>query len=200
MNSTDQKVIVDFYNQSFAEFGNDARSVHWSGKVSQDARFEVLINIAPLAGMSILDVGCGLGDLYKFLITKKIPIDYFGIDIVPNFIARSQERFPDARFELMDASLITETYDYILASGAFSLTTADSKNYYFSIIRNLFKHAKYGFAFNMLNADTHQSNETYFAYNMDEVERYCKTLTSKVTIISGYLPQDFTVYMYKEEK
>jgi len=197
MNPNDTQRILDFYEDSFAKYGNDARSVHWSGEISQTVRFEVLSNIAPLAGMSVLDVGCGLGDLYKFFITKQIPVEYTGIDIVPAFITRAQERFPDAHFELGDMSSLCEDYDYIFVSGAFNLTTTNSKEYYFTLIKNLFRHSKRGLAFNMLNSDTHQTDEIYVSYNIDEVTRYCKTLTDKVVVIDNYLPQDFTIYMYK---
>lgn len=197
MDPDDQEGIVGFYEESFAKYGNDPRSVHWSGEISQRVRFEVLANIAPLLGMSVLDFGCGLGDLYKFFIAKQIPVAYTGIDIVPVFINRARERFPDARFELRDVLSLDEDYDYILVSGAFNLTTVNSKEYYFTTIKNLFARSKCGLAFNMLNSDTHQTDETYVSYNIDEVTRYCKTLADKVVIISGYLPQDFTVYMYK---
>lgn len=191
--------ILDFYEDSFAKYGNDPRSVHWSGEISQIARFEVLSNIASLNEKRILDAGCGLGDLYKFFLSKKIPIEYMGVDIVPNFVELARERFPNARFMLGDMTSPEEEFDYVLASGAFTIA-ADGidKNYYFKLIKNMFARAKYGFAFNMLNNATHKTDETYLSYDIDEVMSYCKTLTENVTIITDYLPQDFTVYMYKK--
>ena len=197
MNPSDTNKIVKFYEDSFLKYGNDARSVHWSGEISQHARFDVLSNIAPLSNMRILDVGCGLGEIYKFFISKKIPIDYTGVDVVPVFINRARERFPGARFVLGDAYSIDESYDYILASGVFSLSITQGKEHYFAMIKNLFNHAKYGLAFNMLNEDGHPTNETYISYNIDEVTRYCKTISNRVVVVSNYLPQDFTVYMYR---
>ncbi len=194
----DPKKILDFYEDSFAKYGNDPRSVHWSGEISQNARFEVLSKIAPLDSKKILDAGCGIGDLYKFFLSKKISVDYTGIDIVPAFIERARERFPEARFILAEMGSATEQYDYILASGAFTiLADGIDKDYYFSLIRDMFSHAKIGFAFNMLNAATNPADETYLSYDIDEVVRFCKTLTDKVVVIDGYLPQDFTVYMYR---
>lgn len=198
MNSDDTERMLRFYEDSFAQHGNDPRSVHWSGEISQGVRFEVLAGIAPLAGKSVLDVGAGLGDLYKFFLANQIPVDYTGIDIVPAFIERAQERFPDTRFVLGDMSSLDEDYDYILVSGAFNFTVADSKEYYFAMIKHLFAYARSGLSFNMLDATAHPTNETYIAYDIDEVTRYCKTLTDNVKVISGYLPQDFTVYMYKQ--
>lgn len=199
MSTHDPKEILDFYEDSFSKYGTDARSVHWSGEISQTARFQVLANIAPLENKRILDAGCGLGDLYKFFLTKKIEVDYFGIDIMPAFIARAKERFPEAHFELGDIASIQEQYDYIFASGALTIAAdyAD-KDYYFEMIRVMFEHAKEGIAFNMLNQATYQGDKTYISYDIDEVTEYCKTLTDHVVVVSDYLPQDFTVYMYKK--
>jgi len=200
MNDDDQKRITDFYEDAFEAYGNDPRSVRWADEETQRTRFEVLNKIADLRGKRVLDVGCGLGDLYKFFILKQITVDYTGIDIVPVFIDRARERFPDATFRVEDISLLDEQYDYVLASGALNLTVADSKQYYFSLIKKMFACAKDGLAFNMLNSVTHPTDETYTSYNIDEVTAYCKTLTNNVVVVADYLPWDFTVYMYKEGK
>lgn len=199
MNNLAKKRILDFYEDSFLKYGNDPRSVHWSGEISQTARFNVLCDIAPLGSKHILDAGCGLGDLYKFFLTRAIPVNYTGIDIVPAFIDRARERFPDANFLLQDISSIDEQYDYVLASGALTIASEEAdKKYYFDVIKIMFAHAKYGVAFNMLNKATYPTDETYISYDIDEVTKYCKTIADNVVIISDYLPQDFTIYMYKK--
>ena len=43
------------------------RILDWASPQSQEARFQVLADEVPLAGKTLLDVGCGLGDLYGFL-------------------------------------------------------------------------------------------------------------------------------------
>lgn len=199
MNPEDKKRMLGFYEASFAQYGNDPRSVHWSGEISQNVRFEILANIAPLTNASVLDVGCGLGDIYKFFISKRIPVDYTGIDVVPAFIERARERFPDARFDIADAMSLEHNYDYIFVSGALNFTTAGKEKYYFDMIKTLFEYTNKGLAFNMLNREAHPTNETYLSYDINEVTQFCKTLTNNVVVISDYLPQDFTVYMYKQE-
>ena len=197
MTPEEKQRLINYYENSLKEYGDNAQAVHWLNHNTQEIRFEILSKIADLNNKKILDVGCGLGDLYKFLISKNINTEYSGIDIVPEFIAKAQKHFPNLKFQIKDISDINEEYDYILASGVFSFNVEDSKNYYFSLIKRIFEHAKYGFAFNMLNSVAHNTDETYFAYDVNEVLAYCKTLTENVKIVSDYLPQDFTVYMYK---
>lgn len=197
MHDDDQKRIHDFYEGALEAYGTDPRSVHWASGESQKVRFEVLSKIADLSGKRILDVGCGLGDLYKFFVTKEISVEYTGIDIIPAFVTRACERFPDATFRDADIFLVNDQYDYVLASGALNFTVADNKEYYFSMIKKMFECAASGLAFNMLNRAEHANDETYVSYDVDEVTTYCKTLTDKVVVVADYLPWDFTVYMYK---
>lgn len=197
MNEDDKKRIFDFYEGALKRYGTDPRSVHWAEEETQKVRFEILNNIADLRDKRILDVGCGLGDLYKFFITKEIHVDYTGIDIIPDFIARAQERFPDAVFKTTDIFSVNEQYDYVLASGALNFAVADSKEYYFSMIKKMFECSKNGLAFNMLNKAEHSNDETYSSYDIGEVVAYCKTLTDKVAVVTDYLPWDFTIYMCK---
>lgn len=198
MNHDDKKRIVDFYENALAQYGNDARSVHWADTHSQEIRFEILNKIAPLENKCVLDVGCGLGDLYKFFAAKKIAADYSGIDIVPAFIEKARMRFPGASFLCGDAETVQKNYDYIFASGVLSFAVSGGKEHYFEMIKLLFEHAKEGLAFNMLKAGEHVSNDTFITYDPQEVVNYCKTLSPHVELVEGYLPWDFTIYMYKK--
>jgi cyclopropane fatty-acyl-phospholipid synthase-like methyltransferase len=198
MKHDDEKRLVDFYEKAFAEHGNDARSVQWADEKNQIIRFAILEKIAPLEGKSVLDVGCGLGDLYKFFAARGIGVEYSGMDIVPAFVDRARERFPGAEFMCGDVETLNKEYDYILASGVLSFAMQGGKEYYFEMIKRLFSQAREGFAFNMLNESAHPSDDTYLAYNTEEVTAYCKTLSPRVIVMTGYLPWDFTVYMYKK--
>ncbi len=61
----------------------------------------------------------------------------------------------------------------------------------------MFDCANKGVAFNMLNTDIHVNDDTYAAYDPDEVSDFCKTFCDNVQIVMGYLPQDFTIYLMK---
>lgn len=201
MNSDDYKRILDFYENSFSLYGgNDPHSVHWASEGSQYLRFEVLTKIGDLNSKSVLDVGCGLGELYKFFLKEEIDVTYSGIDIIPIFIERARVRFPDAHFTLANAETLIEDYDYIVASGAFTFEVKDAKEYYFAIIKNLFLHARIGLAFNMLSIESHTTDDNaYIAYDKEEVIAFCKTLSPHVVLVDNYLSWDFTVFVYKNK-
>src|ERR1035437_4210533 len=135
----DEKRFFDFYKEALSLYGNDVKSLHWIDDKSQNIRFEIFNKIADLnnnlSKKSALDVGCGFGDLYKFFISQHIEVDYTGIDIIPDFISRAKEKFPEAKFRVEDIFSTNEKYDYIFASGSLNFTVTDSKNYYFSMIK-----------------------------------------------------------------
>ncbi|MDQ3076926.1 MAG: class I SAM-dependent methyltransferase [bacterium] len=197
-NETDLKRITHFYQSSLQEYGeSDARSVHWVDTFHQMLRFEVLLHVASIDNKKILDVGCGLGDFYKFLIKKKIVVDYTGIDIIPEYIKLSQQKYPNGLFLQKDIFSISEKYDYIFASGVMSFKVENNNEFYFGMIKKMYEIADIGVAFNMLNYADHIDNETFAAYSPKEVAEYCQTFCSRVEVVTDYMPQDFTLFLYK---
>lgn len=91
------------YNKRLLEKGPCAYTLGWGEKKYQIKRFEDLmhtVTVEDLQNKSILDIGCGLGDLYKFLKKKKIKIKkYIGIDINPNFVNISKIDFKKRGFK-----------------------------------------------------------------------------------------------------
>lgn len=67
------------------------------------------------SGASILEVGCGTGDLLALLPNRKIT----GLDLSEKFIAKARERLPHGKFEAGAAELFEsqEKYDFIIVSG-----------------------------------------------------------------------------------
>ncbi|MCC2630574.1 MAG: hypothetical protein K0S38_383 [Candidatus Paceibacter sp.] len=196
---SDHQRILKYYKDALTEYGDhDPRSVHWSSTEGQRKRFRILSQITDLNGSRVLDVGCGLGEFYKFFLENHIDVEYTGIDIIPDFIIQARDRFPAVRFETKDIFETNETYDYVLASGVLTFKVTDNKNFYFSMIKKMYSLAEKGVAFNMLNYETHIDDETYAAYDPNEVADFCRTFCNNVQIVIGYLPQDFTIYLVKE--
>lgn len=190
--------IQTFYQQSYYIFGqSDPRSVRWGNLNDQTKRFAVLSQVADLQGKSILDVGCGLGDLYKYFLQNQIEVNYTGIDIVREFIQGAQNRFPDATFLEQDIFDTKKRFDIILCSGGLSFKVKDNLTYYQDMIRTMYALAKQAVAFNMLDNHIHSDDDTYAAYDPQAIADFCTTLTPRVQVYTDYLPQDFTIYLYK---
>jgi 2-polyprenyl-3-methyl-5-hydroxy-6-metoxy-1,4-benzoquinol methylase len=65
----------------------------------------------------ILEIGCGPGNITKYLLSERPDFDIFGIDIAPNMIELANKNNPTASFAIMDSRQIDEIktkYDGII--------------------------------------------------------------------------------------
>ncbi len=65
----------------------------------------------------ILEIGCGPGNIAKYLLAKRPDFDIFGIDVAPNMIELAKKNNPNAKYAVMDCrniSEITTKFDAII--------------------------------------------------------------------------------------
>lgn len=192
--------LLGFYNGLIAEHGPySPKAVSWENESSKRVRLSVLSEVGNLNNRSILDMGCGFGDLYDQLRTRHKDFSYTGIDINPVLISTAKEKYPGVDFQALDfGEYKGGTTDFILSSGALSFKIDNYKEKYFSVIKHMFETAKVAVAFNMLDSSQHVNDDTFAAYSVPEVYDFCSTLTNKLAVRHDYLPHDFTVYMYHQ--
>ena len=197
LHSDSRKKIENFYRAEWQKHRlRRGCSVGWSTRGGQLLRFEVLEKIGPLNRCSLLDVGSGLGDFYDFLSRRQENFNYTGIDVVEEYVNEAARRYPGEVFKHLELADVSEKYDYVFASGALNTKIPDHREFNFSIIRRMFELARVGVGFNMLNVRQHANDDKYSAYEPEEVLAYCRTLTTRVALIQGYLSWDFTIFMY----
>lgn len=194
-----QQVVRDFFRFHVRLYGNDWRALGWQSRYTQYQRFAVLAAVGDLARTRVLDVGCGLGDLYGYLCTQGIPVTYTGYDLLPDMIQRARRRFVEAHFEVCDAlqGLGQERFDYILSSGAFNVNFGDNIRAVQQVLRDMIQRCTRGVAINFLKRTVDASNDPIFQYyDPQEMLAFCHTLCPRVRLREGYLHNDFTLYLY----
>ncbi|MDD3342360.1 MAG: class I SAM-dependent methyltransferase [Sulfurospirillaceae bacterium] len=89
-----------FYRNAYAKHGVSAMGVNWHSKETQEMRFAIiaqLLKSEKIAHSTILDAGCGFGDLYLYLHQQGLrPKHYVGVDVMDEFIQIAHKRL--ARF------------------------------------------------------------------------------------------------------
>ena len=131
----------EHYQSLYQQYGVDEKSLGWT-KNKQDIRFEQLMRYIQGESVSILDVGCGFGDLYRYLRETKKPkqIDYCGIDIMAPFIQEAQRRYAQetARFYHCSLSELKEetVYDWVVECGMFGTRITESEQEMYSYIED----------------------------------------------------------------
>jgi SAM-dependent methyltransferase len=125
------------YYESVKAYPDDYRGVKWESAQSQFLRFKILGGISPLIfNYSILDVGCGLGHLVDYLISRDFKGSYQGIDISYPMIAQAKKRHPNFTFEHNDIEHISEkSVEYVLASGIFAFSDFEQAKHTLSLLR-----------------------------------------------------------------
>ena len=88
----DFKKIINHFDDLFSKYGYSDKSIGW-GKKRKKLRYHILCEHFDLSGKSILDFGCGFGDLYMFLKKSYADFEYTGIDINTNFIKEAKNQY-----------------------------------------------------------------------------------------------------------
>lgn len=73
-----------------------------------DDTYDLFCDLIPKQDSTILELGCGPGNITKYLLSKRPDFKIKGIDVAPNMIALAKENNPTALFEVMDVRSIGE--------------------------------------------------------------------------------------------
>lgn len=193
--------IIDFYSDLLNRHGISPRSLDWGSKESQNARFDILTAIARLDGEnpSVLDVGCGLADLWAYFNARGIPVQYEGWDLTPAMIQAAQSRFPDLRLfagNILEQE-IGRTFDYVFASGIFYLRQEDPYRFLEAMMSRLYALCRRGVALNLLSQVADRKDAGEFYADPAKVVQMTLAITPKMTLRHEYFKNDFTVYLYR---
>ena len=112
-------------------------------------------------------------------------------------IYRARKRFPDVHFEVRDAlqGLGEPHFDYILSSGAFNVNFGDNIRAVQQVLCDMVQHCTS--AWPNLQRTVDASNDPIFQYyDPQAMLAFCQTLCPQVQLRQGYLPNDFTLYLY----
>ncbi|HUX53820.1 MAG TPA: class I SAM-dependent methyltransferase [Williamwhitmania sp.] len=202
MDLLEKSSVRCFHNKWIEQCGRGSLgALGWENEVGQQKRFEILAQIANLSNFSILDLGCGYGHFKKFLDQRFSNFSYTGIDFMPEFIEEAKQAYagcPNTQFLQEDFSVNDiPTADYIFASGVFCYQSNDL-TYYTDVIKKMIGHARRGVGFNMLNIATFPHSSFLKAHERYTTLALCKSLAKKVIVTENYLPDDFTIFIYKE--
>lgn len=195
----DNLYIQKFHEDKIEKYGSEsAQSLAWFSEEEQLKRFEILSQIGDLNDKSILDIGCGNGDLCYYLSQHFTNFSYHGIDMIPAFLDNAIEKnkdFPTITFYLGDFMQGTlPVVDYVLVSGSLNYKNSDP-DFIFKAIAHLYAHSKIALGFNLLS-HTGNPEGILMAYATKTIVDFCKTLSNSVVVEDNYVESDFTVMVY----
>lgn len=194
-------ILQWYYEEAFQKVyqPGEPQYVGWFDKHHQIARFEKLIGIGVKTGQSILDYGCGTGDLLGYLNDKNIMVQYYGLDINTKYLELAKKTYPTNQFycgDVIDITTDSIQVDWILASGVFNILVPE--DWMLFRLQICSKLVKKGFAFNLLKSA--EDPEQLRAYNQNYIiEKMHKLFPEfNIELVTGYLDDDFTIYIKRK--
>ncbi|MDP6636461.1 MAG: class I SAM-dependent methyltransferase [Phycisphaerae bacterium] len=174
--------------------------VDWASAEAQHIRFTVLTDNVSLDGRTVLDVGCGLGDLWIYLKERGISADYCGVDLLEEMTASAAQQSPDARFvsgdifdpneQVMDPP---ERFNVVFCSGTLNLELGNNTEFLPEALNRMLELSTEHMVVNLLHTRCRMRYPHCAYYDPDEVLRILEPMPCKVRLIDDYLPNDFTV-------
>lgn len=186
------EVINRFHDELKRRYSDTARLAGWSGSVSQRQRFLALLRVSQFAGGSVVDYGCGPGDLLSYLNARKINCNYLGLDMRSDMIDMATQ-YHGAHFERIEYDKVDfAPVDYVFANGIFQFVDDDKPTYVLELLSKMFMQCKRCLAVTFLSsrrpAEYRRDGELY--YSPAEVAEIASS-------ISGYWRLDHSYHHWE---
>lgn len=199
MNETDPQRIATYYNRLVDQYGHDPRACDASSSASLEIRYKVLSEVCDLSGLSVLEVGCGFGDLSVHLRKRFPTVRYTGVDLSPRMVEEARRCHPGLEFSCCDLMAMPDDakYDVVLAQGIFYLLREDADARTKAMIEKMFALARKAVAFSAISSWTTRKTPGEHYLDPATLLETCRSLTSKVVLRHDHLPNDVAMYLYK---
>lgn len=201
------KIIKTYYEDNMAKGLPEYGILGWESEEAQRLRFDMLLSSVDLEGKTLLDVGCGTGNLLEYINSKGINVSYTGVDILDKMIEKAKQKQLKANFYHTDIFknniFKDESFDVIYASGIFNLNLGNNRAFLISALELFFRLSSEAVVFNLLHYASPDREDKYFYFHPDEVNEILATFTDvigKVEFIETYLKNDFTIVCKKKRQ
>lgn len=206
-----------YYEDLLAKHGENYKALDWNSTESQKLRYKILKEIflysKKASNLSMLDVGCGFGDLYGYFkaegLLNRHRISYTGYDISSRLIEVAKKRYPGAKFEVKDIlkDRYVPKFDYVFCSGIFNIRTtekAEHLDFVKEMIFRFFDLAACGVGINFLSEGALPKSEVedinegrYYYFKPEEIVNFCRFVCGRFIVRHDYHPGDFSLFLYK---
>lgn len=205
MKPAERQSILDrvsrYYSARLEEFGTTARGVDWNGEASHELRHRQFLRLLASPTASVLDLGCGFGDFYRFLRANGHLGPFIGLDVSAGMIDAARELYGESADCLWKVgALQAERADYVVASGLLNVRgdvpVETWDEYILDLIDSLAAAAEQGFAFNVLSLSSdpaRRRSDLYYANPAKLLELCIERYGRSVALLQDYGLYEFTI-------
>ena len=201
MDLFEKKDVQSRYAERITRLGPVVQALGWRDALQQELRFEVFKEFISFHDqLSILDIGCGFGDLREYLIKICPGINYVGCDLSPEVIEIAKKKNNGGIFEVRDIEFnpySDNNFDYVCMSGIFNYKIKNNIKYLEEMIKLAFKFSKKGIIFNLTTDYVDYKSEELFYYSPEDTFRLCMIISKSIILRHDYPLYEFTVFCKK---
>lgn len=202
---SDKQETIERYSSRYQKFGYSPKSLGWD-KGKQDVRFEILTSQYDFSEKSVLDIGCGFGDLNKTLNEKYAHnYSYLGVDLVPDLVNEARKQYVGDNIDFRTGDFLDisfeNTFDFVIASGIFNHRLNNVNNYDLieaAIIKAL-SLSNDGLAFDFLSDKVDYQLEHTFHSSPEKILSIAYKYSRNIVIRNDYMPFEFALFIFKDD-
>ena len=190
------------YSDRYRNMGKDVKTLGWGSQEQQQYRFAKILDIVDCKNKTILDIGCGFGDFFEFIISRNIrPHFYTGWDINKDLIFEAKNSFNDDFLDFKVENLLETKNNYsadiVIMLGLLNFNlkkTFNNIDYSKKMITKAFTHCKSKLVVDFLSSNLskdYPKEDFVFYHHPSEMLDFAFELTSNVSLFHNYkaIPQ-----------
>jgi SAM-dependent methyltransferase len=191
------------YAARYREFGYDPRTLGWQ-KGRQRVRFAAVLDSVGTSFGSLLDVGCGFGDLFGYLRERGWQGDYLGVDICPELLEEGRKRFGPlgARFECVDLSGESPAFtaDVAVALGVFNhRLQEDNLEFIGQMLHAMWAQSTQVVVTDFLSTTADRPKPDLFHADANAILQMALGYSKRVRLDHSYMPFEFLVAIWHDD-
>ena len=203
MKKKGQKMIQQ-YQKDFAEHGVSPASLGYA-KEKQHLRFQQVRKYLPKNDATVLDFGCGFGDLSKYLSSENIQIEYTGCDVMQEFLEVAKVKNPGNYINVEFGQPPKGEYDYVVCLGVFNFLYVPDPQEHFNIVCNtllqLFSISTKGLIVDFQSEFVDYKSSNAYHQNISDLAIFAKNKLSRRFIADySYLPFEYMFVVMKDSE
>jgi len=196
------KQTVNRYSERYKKLGYNVKTLGWGSCEQQRYRFEQTVSAGiNFNNKTVIDIGCGFGDYYDFLVNNKINIrNYTGWDINPELIDEAKKRHQNSSNvhflvkDLLSTDIDSPIADIGVMLGVLNYNLKDHyDNYEFSqkFLSKVFRAVRHGLIVDFLSTqrfDGYPKEDFVFYHQPERMLSFAFSLTDDVCLKHDYSP------------
>jgi SAM-dependent methyltransferase len=200
MNEANNRFTVEHYENQLKQYGYSPKTLGWNNG-RHNLRYYILLSQWKFNNNTLLDFGCGFGDMYGFCVRNGYHVIYEGVDLSPKLIKMGKSIYPDAHLWSGDVlhDGLSKQYDFILSSGVHNLKIDDTWGFIQATFDFFNKHSTLGFALNFLSNKVEYMLDHAYHADPAQILNLAYQYSNRVVLRNDYIPFEFTVFVDKRK-